>query len=60
MQNIHAILRGNFKVMTMARSPHPEQMEVGVSANIMALVFLDKMRQAEARPLFQRMDHSYR
>jgi hypothetical protein len=46
--------------MGLARSPHPEQIEVRISANIMAMVFLDKMRQEEARPLFQRMDHSYR
>jgi hypothetical protein len=35
-------------------------MEVRVSANIMAMVFLDKMRQEEARPLFEGIDHSYR
>jgi hypothetical protein len=57
---IHAIIWKIIAVWGLARSPHPEQMEVRVSANIMAMVFLDKMRQEEARPLFEGIDHSYR
>jgi len=48
-----------FKVRTVARSPHSEQMEVRISENIMALVFLDKTSQEEARPFSRRMNHSY-
>jgi hypothetical protein len=49
-----------WRVALVAHFPHPEKMEVRVSANIMALVFLHRMSQEETCPLFQRMDHSYR